>query len=370
MSGQGEGARSRAAADCAATVTAAGVEIVECLSNLRMLYCDEQVMVAARGYDIITKGTTGNHWIRLVRLPRSPTTRLVCGNSVLARLARSGVRAYEHLKEGGFIAVCDRRVILWRPTEHEVRCIGRIRQGSGPLYNGCCSGAQGDFYYGEYFGNPKREEVSIWRWTPESNEWRAFYTFPAGSVRHVHAVQFDPYSERIWVATGDADRESMIGYFDGPQDRPVLNVIACGSQRSRAVSLIFTPGHVYWGSDAGRDSRDSKNGIFRFPRRGGLVEQLAELCGPAYYSTADSAGNLYVATAVEGSASELDNYARLWMSAEGTKWAEIGRWRKDPYPLLFGHGVLSFPKGTPSPERVYLLGNAVVGGPATWVLKV
>ena len=64
-------------------------------------------------------------------------------------------------------------------------------------------------------------------------------------MRHVHSVQADPYTDDVWVTTGDADSECRIGRLrDG-----ALDVVGQGSQRWRAVELAFTPDHVMWGMD-------------------------------------------------------------------------------------------------------------------------
>jgi hypothetical protein len=197
-----------------------------------------------------------------------------------------------------------------------------------------------------------------------------------GAVRHVHAVQFDPLTRKVWFATGDRDEESMIGYIEegrrakGEGRNGRLQIAAKGSQQARAVSLMFTPEFVYWGSDAGRDTTERCNWIHRWSRQTQKVERLAAVGGPVYYSTADARGRLFVSTAVEGSRSEPDRIARVWMSQNGEQWHEIAAWQKDAYPLPFGYGVLSFPQNSVRDGLLYVVGQGVKGGPATWVLEI
>jgi len=77
-------------------------------------------------------------------------------------------------------------------------------------------------------------------------------------VRHVHAVQSDPYGGSVWVTTGDADDECRIGRLDGGAFEPVGG----GDQRWRAVELAFTPSAVLWGVDCVYED----NHIFRLDR--------------------------------------------------------------------------------------------------------
>lgn len=78
-------------------------------------------------------------------------------------------------------------------------------------------------------------------------------------VRHFHGVYRDHYSGRLWGTTGDSDDQSAIGYFKNDRFVP----IGRGSQRWRAVSLVFTPDYVLWGMDC---SFADSIPIYRLPR--------------------------------------------------------------------------------------------------------
>jgi hypothetical protein len=202
------------------------------------------------------------------------------------------------------------------------------------------------------------------------SDWDLFYSFARGVIRHVHAVQFDPFSRSLWIATGDRDYESTIGYFDKTVQSPRLITVASGCQMFRAVSLLFTRDYVYWGSDGGRGTRVRANCIYRWSRHHRSTEAVAEIGGPAYFSGVDSEGRLFLSTGVEGSASERDGFARVWMSADGSTWRELGRWQKDNWPFLFGYGLLSFPRGIMSTEKLYLGATGIKPRVGTWVLDM
>jgi hypothetical protein len=73
--------------------------------------------------------------------------------------------------------------------------------------------------------------------------WSRFASLP--NVRHIHSVQWDPYSGDFWITTGDKDSESQIGRLTDGAFEPVGG----GSQTWRAVELAFTPNAILWGMD-------------------------------------------------------------------------------------------------------------------------
>ncbi len=68
----------------------------------------------------------------------------------------------------------------------------------------------------------------------------------------------------------------------------------------RAVSVMFTPEAIFWGTDIGIDRDDQPNYLVRWDRSTGLLSKLIPIDGPAYYSARSTQGIAAVATAVEG----------------------------------------------------------------------
>jgi len=339
-------------------------------------YSSHDWLVASRGYEVLARNLEAKEWESIARIPAGRVRPLLYRMEPGRRLGRLGIRAYLQRDRDSFLAFSGRSIFYYHRELPSPVTIGEIRFGHAPLIQGCCVDDSGTCYYGEYSGTKRKKEgVCVWAWRPEWGAWRVFYRFPPKAIRHVHAVQFDPFWRKLWIATGDGDPESLVGYFEGATDAPALVAVASGSQGARAVSLIFTADFVYWGSDAGKDTRETMNYIYRWSRRYGGVERVAAVGGPVYYSTVDSRGRLFVSTAVEGSPSEKDAYARVWMSSSGTDWVEIGRWSKDHYPRLFGipvfgNAVLSFPQGQMPAGKLCVTGEGVVGSPGTWILEV
>jgi hypothetical protein len=284
------------------------------------------------------------------------------------RLLRLDIRSYLQPSDREFFVFRNGDIFRWQRGDAQATCVGQLRRGNGPLPQGSCIDDQGNCYYGEYWRNPQHEEVNVYQWKRDASKWELFYSFPPGAIRHIHAVQFDPFLGKVWIATGDHDNECNIGYFVTTSSAQQLVLVAAGQQTTRAVSLLFTRDYVYWGSD-GDGSRVIVNHIYRWSRDTHQVEEITEVGGPVYYSTVGQDGRLFVSTVVEGGAAEHDRFARVWMSTNGVDWREIGKWKKDRWQFIFGHGVLSFPQGSVPDTRVYVVGSGVQRAPGTWVLE-
>lgn len=354
--------------------SATGVRILQRWRGIEIHYVSPRILIASRGYDFLAKVPDEQQWRHLTRIPAAASSRVVSYSYGAMRLLRRGVRSFLPISDDRFVFFCDRKVYYWEAGLAEPKLIGVVEHGSGPLKQGCCTDSNGTCYYGEYSGSRERTAVRVLRWSPEYDDWQPYYTFQAGSIRHIHALQFDPYTGKLWIATGDRDEENLIGYFEPSANGPELRVIATGGQFARAVSLIFTPDYVYWGTDAGRDTSETRNSIYRWSRRGAVLAKVADVSGPVFYSAQDECGRLYLSTVVEGSVSEVDDCAHLWMCADGETWHDVARWTRDWYPRfrgmpVFGTANLSFPAGLMPANRLYVAGHAVEGSPCTWLME-
>lgn len=344
--------------------------LIRFLPGIQVHWHLNETLWASRGYDILVSPDSGQTYTRIATIPVRMDRQFLARFGPFRRLLRLGIRSYLQLSDRELIVFCHGNIFLWRQGDIHPSRIGSVRQGSGPLLQGCCSDNEGNCYYGEYWRNPERGEVNIYTCKRGSTDWSLFYSFPQGTIRHIHAVQFDPFSKNIWIATGDRDSECKIGYFETSSVPLQPVIIASGKQMARAVSLLFTRDYVYWGSDGGRGTDVTANYIYRWSRLNKKNEQIAKLGGPIYYSTVDQEERLFVSTTVEGAVSEGDRYARVWISLGGLSWNEIGRWKKDRYPFIFGYAVLSFSRGLTSGARMYVAGSGVQGGSGTWILEV
>lgn len=121
----------------------------------------------------------------------------------------------------------------------------------------------GNIYMGEYNINPvDNYQIKIFKGSNFGKSWDPVYTFPprdsggnAGGIRHIHGCQVDPFTDDIWITTGDVDVASRIYYntnhfLPDSSGKIILNLLGVGSQEFRVVSMAFTEDYIYWFMDA------------------------------------------------------------------------------------------------------------------------
>jgi hypothetical protein len=204
------------------------------------------------------------------------------------------------------------------------------------MNRGICRSSAGMLYVAQYTQNPSRAEVSVFR----TNDLRTFetaWTFPAGSIRHIHALIPDPERPaRIWVLTGDLDAESAI-YFTENEFSSLECFLKAG-QLSRATDLVRMGNTLYWGMD----SPDDEPFMIRSSADKAAPEKIFPLPGPVYYMGRNEAGALYAGTTVEKGRAVKDRVGRIWGTSPDGAWQEIASGRKDWVPQ---HGLYYFPRG-------------------------
>lgn len=236
-------------------------------------------------------------------------------------------------------------------------------QGDSVLHGGICEDDQGWTYFGEYFMNPGRGPVRIYRLSPGLDRWEVAHEFHSGSVRHVHGVYRDPYdSQALWVATGDNPGEC---HFYRTRDRfASLERFGDGSQLWRAVRLYFTPDHITWLTDspleqnyACRISRPSPGKTETALERGQLLD------ASAWYGAQTQDGWYLGFTTVEPGPAIHTDRSSLLVSRDAFYWQVAATWLKDFWrPMkVFKYGVVSCPSGAMHSTSLYFSGEGLVG---------
>ncbi|MFB6159812.1 MAG: glycosyl hydrolase [Haloferacaceae archaeon] len=159
---------------------------------------------------------------------------------------------------GTLVASADRWLLVSTDggDDWEVAC--RLHRSSGPmgvLPTAFCE-HDGALYLGEYpLAGSARPRLL--RSVDGGRSWEPALVLE--DVRHVHAVQSDPYGDDLWLTTGDAGEECRIGRVRDGAFLPVGG----GDQGWRAVSLAFTPSAVLWGVDSVYAERNEIRAIDR-----------------------------------------------------------------------------------------------------------
>ena len=289
-------------------------------------------------------------WAPLARLPLTPIQRIQSTGRLQRRLWRAAVHHVVPLSDETLVVFGYRTIYRF---DSAGRCIGvSALHGSRPL---CVCVHRDVVYYGEYRANREGTPVHVWASADGGATWTAVHRFRG--VRHVHGVFPDPYEEAFWITTGDDDRAAGIWRT---QDRfHTIERVVGGSQQTRAVQLVFSRTHVYFGSDA----PTAANHLYRLRRADRVVERLQPVDGPVYYGCRVR-GHLFFSTACEPPTLRATRDVTVWGSADGETWRRIAAFPKDRWPArVFQHGHVLFPGGTPAPDAdgVWLTPVAVRG---------
>lgn len=142
-------------------------------------------------------------------------------------------------------------------------------------------------YWGDYGPNPERTYVQIYGLT-DSGTAEVVYTFPAGSVRHVHGITPDGQGG-YYIFTGDNEPAAGIYHADEAFSR--VEPVACGSQQYRTVVGFATEQGLLYATDAVNEA----NHIYlRTPD--GTTKTIAPLNGSCIYGARCRDGYLFSTT--------------------------------------------------------------------------
>lgn len=139
----------------------------------------------------------------------------------------------------------------------------------------CLDKSNGDIYYGEYAPNGS-DTSNLWRSTDDGETWTVFHAFPKQEaapdrIIHIHAVQWDHVTQRVWVCTGDSTPGT--GLYRVSDDRTgvipmVTNAMLPGGSwpngffdAPRAIGIMPFDDYIAWASDS-----TNNPGLFRVSR--------------------------------------------------------------------------------------------------------
>lgn len=203
------------------------------------------------------------------------------------------------------------------------------------------------YYFGEYFRNPERDKVRLYRSSEDMSYWEVAYQFQPRQVRHIHSIQKDPYSNKIWVCTGDNDDESMIMWSD--DNFNTINKIGYGNQIWRVCQLVFTEENIFWGTDTGSENI---SGIYSWNRQNAKLKKHLEIDGAVFFGTRLRNGTIVLSTNREGAKNEKDDKTRLYIFYEGNaiKVIECGTWDHKKPGFWYKYAMLRFQRDQGGPS--------------------
>ena len=216
--------------------------------------------------------------------------------------------------------------------------ISGLKRPARFLRNACAQDKKGGVYLGEYISNLQRDDIHIYYLPPNSRKLKIVYTFNKNTIRHVHGIYKDPYSNDFWILTGDVKDECKI--LKTSNEFKTLEVVGSGNDNWRAVSIQFTAKNLYFGTDAEFD----KNYIFKMDRATYKTKVVSEVDGPIYYSCKIKNQIIFAVTA-EGCPSQKVNKTVLWKLNKNNTATQIKSYDKDIFPIQLMPGIIHFANG-------------------------
>jgi hypothetical protein len=324
--------------------------------HMRALAWRNDMLYASQGYELLRATVqAGSHlaWEH-VGSCRPAAWRIITSSSpLLSRLFRDGFHALVALSSGHLVSAVPGAIVTLAPGEAEFRVTHKLIRGTRPLH---LAVAPGDHVlWGEYFDNPLRDEVYIYRSTDHGAHWEVAYTFVKGAIRHVHNIVYDEWDNCFWVLTGDHGSECRI--LRASCDFKNVDVILSGSQQARSATLVPTADAIYFSSDTPLET----NHVYRLDRRGNLSEAVTLSSSSIYGCRVGNA--VFFSTMVEPSAINSDHNVRLYGSPDGIRWQPVLQREKDRWPMrLFQYGNAFLPDGENSTDLLALTTIAVQHG--------
>jgi len=276
----------------------------------------------------------------------APGWKQLASNFRLAqRLLRFMVTNVVPLENGDLFVTFDKSVGIIRDNKY--RTLNGLVRPCRVLRSACAIDNRGNIFFGEYLANDNRGEMRIYQYSQGSDELQVAYIFPRGSIKHIHGLYFDDFTQSIFCLTGDSESECrVLRSFDGFK---TTETVGQGDETWRAVSILFDRDHFYYGTDA----EFRTNHIFRVNRKSLERQNLGKVGGTVFYSK-QIGDDLFFTTTAENAPSQDENVASLWHVDPDGNCQEVIKFKKDLWhPTLFMFGTIHFPFANKQKDMIY-----------------
>ena len=321
---------------------------------------DSRLVCYQKGYIIVfDEDSENNHF----SISKSLIIRLFDNYRPLTRLLRFGIRTaianddyHIVVSRGGRLQEVD---LMTGDLSKGWNCKAGVR----PLVFSeikVIDGFEDGVYFGEYYKNDALEPVSIF-YRKGIDQWEVVYTFPRGTIKHVHNIIADPYRNCVWIMTGDFGEAAAIWRAsDGFKN---VERVAGGDQKWRGcVGFAIPEGLLY-----ATDTPFSDNHIFLL-KLDGSVETVCDISGSCIYGGQWKEKFVFSSTVEADGRDETmakllfskkrgigikDDYVRLYVGDYTLGFKEIYKEKKDCLPFIFQFGAFKFPAGVNNSDTLY-----------------
>lgn len=141
---------------------------------------------------------------------------------------------------------------------------------------------------GDYGGNNQRAAVNIYQRSLKSDDWKAVYSFPHGSVRHIHGFYCDKENGFVYIMTGDLDSES--GIWRAKDNFSSVEKVLVGTQQYRTCQMFAANNKIFYCTDAPSEP----NYLYCFENEN--LHQICQLRGTCIFGVETINGYLFSTT--------------------------------------------------------------------------
>jgi hypothetical protein len=307
---------------------------------------------ATRGRAIEFQATGSSSWTSIARFPLAFPTDLATPSRLARRVLRTDRCNVYPTRSGKLLGI--RAGVVYRIEPSRLVPLFEIR-GDCVMSRAIAETEDGELFFGEYFMNPSRVAVRVWRVGAELDEFGVARELDTPRVRHVHAVHADPHVPgRLWMTSGDFENECYLSYTD---DRfETLHNLGDGSQLWRIVGLGFLEDRLVWMTD----SHIAQNHIVVMDRESCAPRVIGDRDASSWYLARTTDGRFLATSCVEPGTAIQTNRVRLMVSEDAMHWETVARFEKDDLPFrAFGFGYLSLPSGEFSSEDFWISGDGL-----------
>tara|TARA_B100001250_G_scaffold414630_1_gene454997 strand:- start:23513 stop:24505 length:993 start_codon:yes stop_codon:yes gene_type:complete len=300
----------------------------------RIHYIDSNLLYGSKNYEIYLSNDLGKNWELVFKIPETIKKNLIIQTDLINRLFRNYISFIIPVDKGNILIFIKNTIIKYDLETKTHRKVNNPKMKK-PL--NICRLDSKTVIFGDYLSNKKRNPINIWITSDAGVNWSIIYNFK--DIRHIHGIFKDPYTNYLWVTTGDEDSESKIWKVDllFKNIEPVINE----GQLSRAVTLLFSEDYIYYGTDTPFE----KNYICRFNRTTKKIEKMQEVGSSVFWGCKVN-NQLFFSTTIEPSHTNKTRYCELWSSINGIDWEKIKTFKKDLWSMrLFQYGQVFFPIG-------------------------
>lgn len=313
------------------------------------LYVTDDYWILAKGYSLYKYNPETGVTIPFAQL-KDPKSAF----AAKFRLTRRALRAeVTHLYNfsGEWYCIARKAIFKLNKSSNIFEICRKITRGSRPM--NLCQDSYGTIFYGEYFFNPERKSVNVYKSTDGGISWQIAYTFEAGEINHIHGIFNDPYMNGLWIFTGDEDSACIAAYSE--DGFTSLNKQFVGEQKYRVCVPLFRDTDIVYATD----SQYEHNTIRKISRTTRKIDDLQAIQGSGIYAV-NTYNGYAVSTTVEPSTVNLDKASHLWFSIDGESWKEICSFRKDKWETtLFQFGSIRFPHYACASKYLVATGRAI-----------